>query len=195
MEIRKYRDEDEVGWLRCRVLSFLETAYYDHVLREKEKYTHPSIELVAVVDKQIVGLIDIEYEIKENTVCSRGKGRGGMIWHLAVHPDFSGRGIGKKLLLKAEEISKDMGLNRLEAWTRDDEWVKRWYETNQFEKVGSYLHVYMDGELESKAALKSEIPELYPVQAFAHYLGEDREDVKRKFKRVHECICFEKQLI
>lgn len=194
MEIRRYKSEDETGWVRCRTLSFLDTAYYDNVLKEKEKYDNPSIELVAEIDSQIVGLLDIEYETEERTVCSRGRGIGGMMWHIAVHPDFHRRGIGKKLLLEAEKISKDIGLNRIEAWTRDDEWVNRWYKNNLFEKVESYLHVYVDGRDELKGVLKTDIPNLYPVQAFVHYVGEDREMIKRKFRRVHECHCFVKQL-
>ncbi|MBS4191953.1 GNAT family N-acetyltransferase [Bacillus sp. FJAT-49705] len=194
MDIRRYKEEDELGWVRCRILSFLDTAYFDNVLKEKEKYENPSIELVAVIDNQIVGLIDIEYEIEEGTVCSRGKGNGGMIWHIAVHPDFRRRGIGKKLLLEAENISKDIGLNRLEAWTRDDDWVIKWYEANHFEKVESYLQVFINGGEELKGVLRSEVPMLYPVQVFAHYVGEEKEIVKNKFKRVHECFCFEKQL-
>ncbi|WP_250130156.1 hypothetical protein [Jeotgalicoccus sp. WY2] len=35
MEIRNYEEKDEKGWVRCRVLSFLDTAYYDDVHREK----------------------------------------------------------------------------------------------------------------------------------------------------------------
>ncbi|GAA0343729.1 hypothetical protein GCM10008967_37720 [Bacillus carboniphilus] len=58
-----------------------------------------------------------------------------MIWHIAVHPDYRRSGIARKLLVEAERISKDIGLNRLEAWTRDDEWVNKWYETNEFKKV------------------------------------------------------------
>ncbi|RLQ94573.1 GNAT family N-acetyltransferase [Falsibacillus albus] len=195
MEIRRYRSEDEEGWVRCRVLSFLDTAYFDNVLKEKETYDYPSIELVAVIDNQIVGLLDIEYETQERTVCSRGKGMGGMMWHIAVHPDFRRRGIGGKLLLEAERISKNIGLNRIEAWTRDDEWVNRWYEHNHFKKVESYLQVFIDGGEELKGVIKTEIPKLYPVQTFAHYIGEDIGMIKRSFKRVHECYCFEKQLV
>ncbi len=65
MEIRQYEEKDEKGWIRCRVLSFLDTAYYDHVLQEKEKFNNPAIELVTVIDGQIVGLLDIEYEAEE----------------------------------------------------------------------------------------------------------------------------------
>lgn len=48
MIIREYGPEDELGWVRCRVLSFLNTAYFDNVLKEKEKYINPAIELVAI---------------------------------------------------------------------------------------------------------------------------------------------------
>ncbi|MBD2864879.1 hypothetical protein [Paenibacillus oceani] len=44
------------------MLSFLDTAYYDHVLREKETYDSYSIELVAEKHGMIVGLIDVELE-------------------------------------------------------------------------------------------------------------------------------------
>lgn len=194
MEIRCYKDEDERGWVICRTLSFLDTAYFDNVLKEKESYENPSIELVAIIDNQIVGLVDIEYEEKEGTVCSRGNGLGGMIWHIAVHPDFRRRGIGNQLLVAAEKLSIEKGLNRLEAWTRDDKWVNNWYETNSFEKVDSYLQVFIEGE-ELNGVLTCEIPKLYPVQAFAHYLGDKKEIIKEKYKRVHDCYCYEKKLV
>ena len=38
MEIREYQPKDEIGWVRCRVLSLLDTAYFDNVLKGKEKY-------------------------------------------------------------------------------------------------------------------------------------------------------------
>ena len=41
--------------MRCRVLSFLGSAFWDAVEREKERYEHPAIELVAEEDGEIVG--------------------------------------------------------------------------------------------------------------------------------------------
>lgn len=194
MEIRSYRQKDEKGWVRCRTLSFLDTAYFDNVLRVKETYENPSIELVAVINDKIVGLIDIEYELEAGTICSRGKGIGGMIWHIAVHPDYQRRKIGFKLLDEAEKMAKELGLVYFEAWTRDDEWVNKWYERNNFKNVQSYLHVFIDGSEELTGLLKREMVGLHPVQAFAHYVGNEKENIKRIFKRVHECICYDKQL-
>ena len=99
--IRKYSTPDEKGWLRCRVLSFLDSAYFDDVYNAKDKYDNPAIELVAEYNGEIVGIIDIECEEKSNTVCSESMDLkkdhlSGMIWHLATHPDFRRMGIAKE---------------------------------------------------------------------------------------------------
>lgn len=193
MKIRFYNPNDEVGWVRCRTLSFLDTAYFDNVLNKKEKYQNPAIELVAIEDGQVVGLLDIECEEKENTICTKGEGLGGMIWHIATHPDFQRRGIGTKLLEKAEEIAKEKGLDYLEAWTRDDEWVNQWYEKSGFDKIYSYLHVYLEGDNEIKKVIRANNDQEFQViQAFAHYSGTEEKYVRSKFNRVHECNCYEK---
>jgi ribosomal protein S18 acetylase RimI-like enzyme len=191
IEIRQYRAEDEEQWLRCRVLAFLDTAYYDNVLREKERYQHPAIEIVAVLGSSVVGLIDVECECVPNTVCSNRPGLGAMIWHLAVHPDWRRKGIGTVLLSKAKAMAAERRVVRLEAWTRDDAWVQRWYESQGFKAVDSYLHVYIEGRDELKGAVRSEIPGLMPVQAFAHYQGDDPETIGRRFRRVHRCVLYE----
>mgnify|MGYP003414261938 CR=1 FL=1 len=193
MLIREYKDTDEIGWVRCRVLSFLHTAYFDNVLNKKEIYENPSIELVAELNGQIVGLIDVEYEKEERTVCSRGEGLGGMIWHIAVHPDYYQQGIGEQLLQEAEKRAIHFGLNRFEAWTRDDWWVRKWYEKMLFNKVESYYHIYFEGN-EMDNRLQTTIPNLHLVNAFTHYVGEEIEQFKTTNKRIHECVCYEKYL-
>lgn len=196
MEIRQYDPiKDEVGWIRCRVLSFLDTAYFDHVLNKKEKYQNPAIELVAIDHNQVVGLLDIEYEKEEKAVCTKGGGLGGMIWHIATHPDYQRMGIGTKLLERAEVIAKKEGLDYFEAWTRDDEWVNQWYEKNGFYKFHSYLHVYLEGNNEIEKAMKvNNKSEFQVVQAFVHYAGSEQERVKSTFNRVYECNGYGKNL-
>ncbi|TDQ36599.1 GNAT family N-acetyltransferase [Aureibacillus halotolerans] len=190
MQIRPYQKEDEQGWLRCRVVSFLNTAYYDNVLREKETYANDSIELVAVENNHLIGLIDVEIESEQRTICTRDHGLGGMIWHLAVHPDHQRKGIARKLLQKAEDRAKEKGLRYVEAWTRDDAPVLNWYQTNGFTHFHSYLHVYVD----RKEEVSSPIDGLHVLQAFGHYYGDEGVKIKALFERVHECNGLEKLL-
>lgn len=189
MVIRTYEDNDEKGWLRCRVLSFLDTAYFDEVRREKENYAHPSVELIAEEDNQIIGIMDIECEQEPNTICSNENISSGMIWHIAVHPDFQRKGVATALLDKAIKYLRDIGIHRIEAWTRDDRWVNSWYESNHFIKKDAYFHVYTEGK-EVESTLESEVLQLRPVSACAHYTG-NNEEILNRFNRVHECSMYE----
>ena len=191
--IRPYVDADERGWLECRVLAFLDTAYFDAVEREKEHYDHPSVELVAEVDGRVVGLIDVECEEEPGTVCEDRPGLGGMIWHLAVLREFRRQGIATRLLTAAEDAVRPRGIERFEAWTRDDAWVQRWYESHGFVQISSYLHVYLHGRGEIDGVVSSELPALKPVKVFAHYLGDRPDEIRARFERVHDCVCYERR--
>jgi ribosomal protein S18 acetylase RimI-like enzyme len=189
--VRPYRDEDERGWVVCRVLSFLDSAFFDDVRREKEHYERPTIELVAEDAGEIVGLIDVECEVEPGTVCEDRPGLGGMIWHLAVHPDHQRRGIASALLSEAEQRAREAGLARFEAWTRDDVAARSWYETRGFELVHGYLHVYVEME-EGLRELFPVTPDgLRPVRVFAHYVGDARDEIRARFARVHEDVLYE----
>ena len=184
--VRPYEPADEVGWVRCRVLSFLGSAFWDAVEREKEQYERPAIELVAEVDGTIVGLLDLECE---TPALADRPGAGGMIWHLAVHPDHQRRGIASALLEEAERRARARGLERLEAWTRDDAHVQRWYETHGFVPIDGYLHVYLERD-----DLRQYDGELRLVKAFAHYTGDRPEEIRGRYARVHDDVLFEKRL-
>ena len=186
--VRSYEPADEVGWVRCRVLSFLDSAFWDAVEREKEHYPRPAIELVADDAGEIVGLLDLEVELEPGVLADR-PGRGGMIWHLAVHPDHRRRGIASALLEEAERRARERGLERLEAWTRDDAHVQRWYETRGFTLIDGYLHVYLERD-----DLRRYDGELRLVKAFAHYTGDRPEEIRQRYARVHDDVLYEKRL-
>lgn len=184
--IRPYEDRDERGWLICRLLSFFDTAFFDAVEREKGRYDKPSIELVAEKDGTIVGLLDVECESEG---LAERPGVGGMIWHLATHPDHQRQGIASALLDEAERQAGKRGLVRLEAWTRDDAQTQRWYERHGFVQIDSYLHVYLERD-----DLRAFDGELRLVKAFAHYAGDRADEVRGRYLRVHDDVLYEKRL-
>ncbi len=194
VEIRPFRSGDETGWVRCRALAFLDTAYYDDVYPEKERYEGRAIELVAEAGGQVVGLIDVECEEAPGEICSEPAdpahaGPAGMIWHLAVQPDYRSRGIGRALLAEAVRRARAWQIRRLEAWTRDDQFVNDWYQAQGFQRVQQYWHIYMRSQ-DELAAVQPQVPGLRPVSVLAHYLGDD-EGVYGRFERAHRCIRYD----
>jgi len=189
-KIRYYKPEDELAWVRCRVLSFLDSAYYDNVYRNKEHYDCPAIELVAEIDGKIVGLLDLEYEKEIGDVGYKSSVLTGVIWHLAVLPEYRNLGVATMLLEKARELAVEQNIELIQAWTRDDLWVLDWYKKRGFINKESYLHVYAsDAECDLVADVK--IPKMYSSNIFSHYLGDDPKMIRSKFERVHECNLFE----
>ena len=193
--IRPYTPADETQWLRCRVLAFLDSAYFDDVKRAKPQYNNPSIALVATnSDDTVIGFIDIECETVPGTVCADRPGLGGMIWDLGVHPDYRRQGVAKALLNRAIAVSKQHALVRLEAWTRDDPATVAWYRSQGFQRIEGYLHVYLERE-EARQTLTSTVPGIKPVCAFTHCSQADKfEALRSQFHRVHDCQLFELRL-
>src|SRR4051794_4017421 len=88
--IREYQPADERGWLECRLLSFLDSNYYDDVRTDRSDIAAPNLSLVAEDNGTIVGLIDIELDGEAATIDSIG-----------VHPQARQRGIASALLAEA----------------------------------------------------------------------------------------------
>jgi GNAT superfamily N-acetyltransferase len=194
LTIRAFRPTDELGWVRCRALAFLDTAYFDDVQREKERYEGRAIELIAEAGGQVVGLIDVECEEAPGQICSAPAdpahaGLAGMIWHLAVHPDYRRRGIGRALLAEAARQARIWQIRRFEASTRDDPFVLDWYRAQGFQHIQHYWHLYMRSA-EELGAIQTRVPGLRPVSALAHYVGDD-EGVIGRFARAHRCSRFD----
>jgi ribosomal protein S18 acetylase RimI-like enzyme len=195
-EIIEYREKYEESWLRCRVLSFLHTAYYDDVRQKKEPYDNESIGLIAINSDEVIGLIDIELEEKPGSVCSpsdkiEGEHRSGMIWHLAVHPDYRRRYIASDLLKAACERCLERGIVRLEAWTRDDEDSLAWYRAMGFSHEHQYVHWYYnryaDGAELGKKLLGPAAEQI--VEIFCH--SKEANDSIRQLERWHYCNRFD----
>ena len=180
--VRAYSEEDEPSWLRCRVLGFLGTAYFDDVLQTKPAYDTDTVELVAIVAGQVVGLIDIA-----------ARGDLATIESVAIHPDEVRRGIGTQLLRSALD-RLPAHVRVLDAWTRDDRAANAWYQSNQFRETYRYLHVYASSDAEVAEAIREPRAGLVPVAGFFHARIEDEGALRSEFSRVHVCRRYERAI-
>ena len=107
------------------------------------------------------------------------------MWHLAVHPDFQRRGVATDLFDEALSRARNAGVEHLEAWTRDDESTISWYENRGFVERESYLHVYLTRN-DAERICDTAIEGLSITSAFARYVGDEEDQLRDEFDRVHE---------
>lgn len=169
--VRDYEAADETSWLRCRVLGFLGTSYFDDVVTAKPR---DDLELVAVDGGAVVGVLDISVPGAEATIDT-----------IVVHPDHQGRGIATALLGEAVRRLVLCGVQTLDAWTRDDEPALKWYARNGFVETTRYLHVYANGD--EVGTVVSARHGLVPARAFLHGRIEREAEMRQRFERVHVC--------
>lgn len=145
MEIREYKEEDRQSWIRCRVLAFLDSSYFDDVQNFREEYKNPAVRMVAVENGQVVGFLDCEYERQPGDICYFKGEKGGVIWHLGVLPEYRRQKTAFLLWEEAKKLLKEEGVRRVEVWTQDDEAANRWYLSQGFVFREAYLNAYMRG--------------------------------------------------
>ncbi len=181
--VREYTPADETAWLHCRVPAFLNTAYFDDVLRARPSTSAPGLDLVAVDEHdRLVGIIDTSVEGDLATIDT-----------VAVHPDHQHRGIGRRLLEETRSRARAAGASTLDAWTRDDADTLAWYRAMGFAESDHYLHVYANyytSSGEPGRAVEAPRPGLRPVALFLHAKLADEERLRGEFARVHVCRRF-----
>jgi len=191
-KITHFKQQYEQSWLRCRALAFLDSAYYDDIHTSKEAYKNPVISLIAINDQeQVIGFLELEYEQTANSVCSKNEQLpehlAGMIWHVGIHPDYRKKGIAKALLNEAIQQAKEQNLQRLEAWTRDDQFVNDWYTKNGFRLKDEYVHWYFDSHHDDKALLnkildiKGNTKPIIRIYGQARAMTNEISQLKRKY--------------
>ena len=187
MQIRKYSKLDENDWLRCRLLSFFDSSYFDDIVHKKDEYDSNAINLVAVDDGKIIGFLDIEIEKRKKEVCSLDGELGGVIWNIGVLPEYRNKKIATLLLDKAKTIAKEKQVSRFEAWTQDDIPANKWYQKQNFKYIEGYLNVYGEARL-----VADDVGEIFGVRSVNFEAALERKsELLKKFSRVHEVRLYE----
>ena len=180
IQVREYSKSDETSWLRCRVLGFLDTSYFDDVWRVRPE-SSSGWSLVGVLHNEIVGICE-----------ASPAEHGATIDTIAVHPDHRRTGLASALLGELFRRLKQSDVREVDAWTRDDPGTLAWYRACGFEARYRYLHVFADGEAEMADAVTVS-PDLDPRSGFFHADTQDvavEADLRQRFSRVHACHRF-----
>lgn len=196
--VREYQNSDETGWVRCRVISFLDSSYYDDIKREKPKYNHPSICLVAEDDNKIIGFIDVEYEENIGEVCYLKGELGANIWNLGVMPEYRNHNIAQKLWNQAKLLLIKKGIKHIEVWTQDDVPANEWYKKHGFKLVESYLNIFLYGDYRDKSKSNINYQNIGKILGVRCLNFEAPIERKQEFinlgERVHEVRLYELNL-
>lgn len=174
--IRNYETSDELSWLRCRVLSFLNTCYYDDVWTSRP--TDSVIQLVAVDDDDVIGILDICIEDELATIDT-----------VCVHPDHQHRGIGTALLAAAIRHLPPT-ITTLDAWTREDPGTLAWYRSRGFRESEHYLHVYKGWKDPEGDGWSAPAPLTAPLTAYCQARVEHEAQMRATYERVYVCRRF-----
>ena len=113
--IKPYNPTNEKNWLKCRLLSFYDSAYYDDVYTSKPIFNNLSLELVAELNGEIIGILDLEKDNNEGSICYCKSGIGAMVWTISVLPEYRRFGIASKLVLKAMDWAKNKNIDFIVA--------------------------------------------------------------------------------
>lgn len=191
--IRKYRREDESGWVRCRVLSLLDTPYYDDVQPQKPQFDTPAIEIVADYGGQIVGVLDIQCDSNERSICYRNETPGGIIRTLAVLPEFRREKVAVHLLKYACDLLREAGIGHLEAWVREDAGAEAFFQCQGFSTSYSYLHFYADGS-HCRDFGQCRILDCFVLSLYGEYTGSEPDLIRASADRAYTCALYERPL-
>jgi ribosomal protein S18 acetylase RimI-like enzyme len=182
--VRPYRPSDELGWLRCRVLAFLDTQYYDDVAPRRTDLPESAISLVAVTrSNDVVGILVVVVD-----------GRAATIDTIATHPDHRGVGIATALFDATLSRLEHDEVTEVDAWTREDVAANRWYRRIGFSESHRYLHIYLgDGDDDTGFTTPDGLSS--PVSAFVHGRIEDEARMRARFRRVYVCRRYVRKVV
>ena len=190
MTYHPYQAADETKWLHCRVVSFLDSQYFDDVITKKPTYDSDSIELVVVENNAVVGFMDTQIERTPGSMCHGEGETGAVICELGVHPDCRRQGIAAHLLELTIHECKQRGIRRIQAWTREDTKTCGWYVARGFECIYYYWHVWLTGK-KLRSLVNTSIPGLTMVKAYCEYTGEKEAELAATAERMLQCRCYE----
>lgn len=142
--IRRYSPSDEDDWIKCQLHAYIESVYFDVLIKVRPRYENPVIDLVGLENDTIVGILDIEIEQEQGQFCFDETERSGMISVIGVLSRYRRKGIGTKLIEKGIKLMQEnYKVHRIEIWVREDPGTISWLKQIQFKEIHRFYEVLL----------------------------------------------------
>lgn len=138
ISIRDYHDSDEQEWMRVHALIMTISHAWNYCIQERPVYEKcDSTCLVALEDRDIVGLTDVKYDSEADSICFLKDSPGGYVLEFGRLPEHKGKQIGKMLIDATIEDARAKGYSRLEYWSQDRK-AQRYYARLGMTEIGRH---------------------------------------------------------
>jgi len=153
IDVREYRPDDRDEWMRVHAVIMTISHAWNYAIQERPLYEgYKSTMLVATSGGKIVGLTDVQYDNKPGELCFLRDSPGGYVLEFGRLPEWTGHGIGKRIIDATVEDAKTKGFHRLEYWTQDRK-AQRFYQRLGLDEIGRHYRFRMKGTKEIVEAL------------------------------------------
>ncbi|HOK89951.1 MAG TPA: GNAT family N-acetyltransferase [Candidatus Hydrogenedentes bacterium] len=120
VEIIPYEDSMRDAWMRVHAIIMSLSHAWNYTIQERPAYpNHRSTRLVALINGQLAGLLDAQYENHPGELCYLKDEPGGYVLEFGRLPEYAGLGLGVALMRAAAADARRLGYRRLEYWTQD----------------------------------------------------------------------------
>ena len=145
--ITPYTPDRELEWLDIHASIMVDSVAWWTVLHKKPTYKKPIVDLIALKDNKIIGMIVIEI----NSNINRQDHPAGFVWEFGVHRNERGKGIGKKLIHQAHNVMKEKFNINKSIWYSQDKFAQKYYMKMGMKEIARHLQftVYPDRKLET----------------------------------------------
>lgn len=152
------------------------------VIHKKPTYKNDNIDLVAIIDDKIIGLITIE--INPDKFDDIEEGDYGFVWEFGVHRDYRGYGIGEKLINRVHEImERCYGINK-SLWYSQDENTQNYYKKLGMKEIERHWQFSVLPTEEQKELFKKDSLNCWQIRGSCEI--EDYSKIKNKYTVIED---------
>lgn len=194
IKFQLYTKRYEKSWVYCKALAYLFSDFFDDISRQKDDFSdlyEDSIELIALDNGKVVGLLDIGIYSQENsrTYPYYSCDKVAYFANLAVHPDYQHQGIAGQLFKIAEELLIEKKVEALAIFTRGGEEANYLYQkwgakliVRDWLVIGTSKNLEQDFRFrvnveEGRLAFERDNGELAYYQREGHYIVSKEKDL------------------